>query len=182
MENTDQRIAEDARAELEKQGIANPALTARSQSMSVRNWIAEQRALPPQSSNSRFSAKTASRSEIEERQTKQYEQEQSTPRRCARFARFLRLWIKWKLDAAMSEIDCSRDRDDAQRATHIASVRRPERRPRTPSMRSELQSQNLDTHRWRLCEKVFGRMEAQLRDLESRETELSDTLPHHRRP
>ena len=48
-------------------------------------------------------------------------------------------------------------------------------------MRGELQNQNLDTQVTTLKEGI-GRMEAQLRDLESRETELTGTLPQNDDP
>ena len=110
------------------------------------------------------------KSEIEENQ-RQYEQEQSN-------LADARKQLSESLD--QMELDRGeRERLQAERTTLTEQLVRQREASREASdalMRGELQNQNLDTQVTTLKEGI-ERMEAQLRELESRETELTGTLP-----
>ena len=110
------------------------------------------------------------KSDIEETQ-RQYDQEQSN-------LADARKHLSESLD--QMELDRGeRERLQSERATLTEQLTRQREASREASdalMRGELQNQNLDTQVTTLKEGI-GRMEAQLRDLESRETELTGTLP-----
>ena len=164
------RISEllTARAELEKR----VSQTQHSQQVTVNEraeWIAEQRALATKLEQ-QIQRKNRLQMEIEEAE-KQYEQEQQH----LADARGLLATALDQMEADAAE----RNRLQSDRETLSEQLNRQREASREAAdalMRSELQSQNLNTQVATLREGI-QRMEAQLLDLESRETELSDTLP-----
>ena len=164
------RISEllTARAELEKQ----VSQTQHSQQVTVNEraeWIAEQRALATKLEQ-QIQRKNLLQMEIEEAE-KQYEQEQQH----LADSRGLLATALDQMEADAAE----RNRLQSERETLSEQLNRQREASREAAddlMRSELQSQNLNTQVATLREGI-ERMEAQMRDLESRETELYDTLP-----
>ena len=132
-------------------------------------WIAEHRALATKL-DQQVQRKNRLQTEIEEAE-RQYEQEQQH----LADARGL-------LSSALDQMEADaveRDRLQAEReilSDQLNGLREESREAAGAVMRSELQSQNLNTQVATLREGI-QRMEAQLRDLETRETELFDTLP-----
>ena len=115
------------------------------------------------------------KSEIDETQ-RQFEREQSS-------LADARKQLSESLD--QMELDRGeRKRLQAERAAltkQLTQQREASREASDALMRGELQNQNLDTQVTTLKEGI-GRMEAQLRELESRETELKGTLPQSNDP
>ena len=109
-------------------------------------------------------------SEIEENQH-HYEQEQSNLADARK-----------QLSESLDQMELDRGERERLQAERIALTeqlvrqREASREASDALMRGELQNQNLDTQVTTLKEGI-GRMEAQLRELESRETELTGTLP-----
>jgi chromosome segregation protein len=156
------------RVELEKQ--ATQAQKAQQMAVNERaELVAEQRAAATKVEQVMQRRKRL-KSDIEETQ-RQYEQEQSN-------LADARKHLSESLD--QMELDRNeRERLQRERTTLTEQLTRQREASRAASdalVRGELQSQNLDTQVKTLKEGI-GRMEAQLRDLESRETELTGTLP-----
>ncbi|MGB1916627.1 MAG: chromosome segregation protein SMC [Luminiphilus sp.] len=157
-----------ARVELEKQ--ATQAQKAQQLAVNERaELVAEQRAAATKVEQV-MQRRNRLKSDIEETQ-RQYDQEQSN-------LADARKHLSESLD--QMELDRGeRERLQSERATLTEQLTRQREASREASdalMRGELQNQNLDTQVTTLKEGI-GRMEAQLRDLESRETELTGTLP-----
>ncbi len=157
-----------ARVELEKQ--VTQTQQAQQQAVSERaELVAEQRAAVIKADQV---AQRRNRlgSEMEETQ-RQYEQEQSN-------LADARKQLSESLD--QMELDRGeRERLQAERTTlteQLTQQREASREASDALMRGELQNQNLDSQVTTLKEGI-GRMESQLRELESRETELTGTLP-----
>ncbi len=157
-----------ARSELEKR----LSQTQHSQQVTINEraeWIAEHRALATKL-DQQVQRKNRLQTEIEEAE-RQYEQEQQH----LADARGL-------LSTALDQMETDaveRDRLQAEReilSDQLNGLREEAREAAGAVMRSELQSQNLNTQVATLREGI-QRMEVQLRDLETRETELFDTLP-----
>ena len=169
-EELEKRISDllKARVELEKQ--VTQAQHAQRQAVNERaELVAEQRAAATkveQVAQRRERLKL----EIEETQ-RQYEQEQSN-------LADARKQLSGSLD--QMELDRGeRERLQAERTTlteQLTQQRGASREASDALMRGELQNQNLDTQVTTLKEGI-RRMEEQLRELESRETELTGTLP-----
>ena len=157
-----------ARVELEKQVTQ----TQQSQQRAVNEraeLVAEQRAAATKVEQE-AQRRSRLRSEMEETQL-QYEQEQSN-------LADARKQLSESLDQMELDRD-ERERLQAERTTLTEQLTRQREASRGASdalMRGELQNQNLDTQVTTLKEGI-GRMESQLRELESRETELTGTLP-----
>ena len=156
------------RVELEKQ--ATQAQKAQQLAVNERaELVAEQRAAATKVEQV-MQRRNRLKSDIEETQ-RQYDQEQSN-------LADARKHLSESLD--QMELDRSeRERLQSERATlteQLTGQREASREASDALMRGELQNQNLDTQVTTLKEGI-GRMEAQLRDLESRETELTGTLP-----
>ncbi len=157
-----------ARVDLERQ----VAQTHQSQQRAVNEraeLVAEQRAAATKVEQE-AQRRSRLRSEMEETQ-RQYEQEQSN-------LADSRKQLSESLD--QMELDRNeRERMQAERTTLTEQLTRQREASREASdalMRGELQNQNLDTQVTTLKEGI-GRMESRLRELESRETELTGTLP-----
>ena len=157
-----------ARSELEK----HLSQTQHLQQVTINEraeWIAEHRALATKL-DQQVQRKNRLQTEIEEAE-RQYEQEQQH----LADARGL-------LSTALDQMETDafeRDRLQAEReilSDQLNGLREESREAAGAVMRSELRSQNLNTQVATLREGI-QRMEAQLRDLETRETELFDTLP-----
>ena len=157
-----------SRAELEKQ-VSQTQQAQQSAVNERAEWVAEQRAVATKLEQ-QIQRKNRLQAEIEEAE-KQYEQEQQHLAE----ARGL-------LSTALDQMEADRaERDRLQQertllSEKLAQQREASREAGDALMRSELQSQNLSTQVATLREGIL-RMENQLRDLESRETELTDTLP-----
>ena len=157
-----------ARVELEKQ--VTQTQQAQQQAVNERaELVAEQRAVATkveQVAQRRYRLK----SEMEETQ-RQYEQEQSN-------LADARKQLSESLD--QMELDRGeRERLQAERTTlteQLTQQREASSEASDALMRGELQNQNLDSQVTTLKEAIL-RMESQLRALESRETELTGTLP-----
>ena len=157
-----------ARVELEKQ--ATQAQKAQQLAVNARaELVAEQRAAATKLEQL-MKRRNRLKSDMEETQ-RQYEQEQSN-------LADARKQLSESLD--QMELDRNeRERLQSERTTlteQLTQQREVSREASDALMRGELQNQNLDTQVTTLKEGI-GRMEAQLRDLESRETELTGTLP-----
>jgi len=157
-----------ARVELEKQ--VTQTQQAQQQAVNERaELVAEQRAAAIKADQV---AQRRNRldSEMEETQ-RQYEQEQSN-------LADAREQLSESLD--QMELDRGeRERLQAERTMlteQLTQQREASREASDALMRGELQNQNLDSQVTTLKEGI-GRMESQLRELESRETELTGTLP-----
>ena len=157
-----------ARVELEKQ--VTQTQQAQQQAVNERaELVAEQRAAAIKADQV---AQRRNRldSEMEETQ-RQYEQEQSN-------LADAREQLSESLD--QMELDRGeRERLQAERTMlteQLTQQREASREASDALMRTELQNQNLDSQVTTLKEGI-GRMESQLRELESRETELTGTLP-----
>ena len=169
-EELEQRIRDllKARVELEKQ--VTQTQQAQQQTINERaELVAEQRAAATKVEQI-TQRRNRLKLEMEETQ-RQYEQEQSN-------LADARKQLSESLD--QMELDRSeRERLQAERTAlteQLTQQREASREASDALTRGELQNQNLDTQVMTLKESV-GRMEAQLRGLESRETELTDTLP-----
>ena len=157
-----------ARVELEKQ--VTQTQQAQQQAVNERaELVAEQRAAATKFEQV-AQRRNRLKSEMEETQ-RQYEQEQSN-------LADARKQLSESLD--QMELDRGeRERLQAERTTLTEQLTRQREASREASdalMRGELQNQNLDAQVTTLKEGI-GRMESQLRELESRETELTGTLP-----
>ena len=157
-----------ARVELEKQ--VTQTQQAQQQAVNERaELVAEQRAAATKVEQV-AQRRNRLKSEIEETQ-RQYEQEQSN-------LADARKQLSESLD--QMELDRGeRERLQAERTTlteQLTQQREASREASDALMRGELQNQNLDSQVTTLKEGI-GRMESQLRELESRETELTGTLP-----
>ncbi len=157
-----------ARVELEKQ--ATQAQKAQQLAVNERaEFVAEQRAAATKVEQV-IQRRNRLKTDIEETQ-RQYDQEQSNLADARK--RLSESLDQMELDRA------ERERLQNERATLTEQLTRQREVAREASdalTRGELQNQNLDTQVTTLREGI-GRMESQLRDLESRETELSGTLP-----
>ena len=166
----DKRISDllKARVELEKQ--ATQAQKAQQLAVNERaEFVAEQRAAATKVEQV-IQRRNRLKTDIEETQ-RQYDQEQSNLADARK--RLSESLDQMELDRA------ERERLQNERATLTEQLTRQREVAREASdalTRGELQNQNLDTQVTTLREGI-GRMESQLRDLESRETELSGTLP-----
>ena len=157
-----------ARVELEKQ--VTQTQQAQQQAVNERaELVAEQRAVATKVEQV-AQRRNRLKSEMEETQ-RQYEQEQSN-------LADAREQLSESLD--QMELDRGeRERLQAERTTlteQLTQQREASREASDALMRGELQNQNLDSQVTTLKEGI-GRMESQLRELESRETELTGTLP-----
>ena len=157
-----------ARVELEKQ--VTQTQQAQQQAVNERaELVAEQRAAATKVEQV-AQRRNRLKSEMEETQ-RQYEQEQSN-------LADARKQLSESLD--QMELDRGeRERLQAKRTTlteQLTQQREASREASDALMRGELQNQNLDSQVTTLKEGI-GRMESQLRELESRETELTGTLP-----
>jgi len=162
-----------ARVELEKQ--ATQAQKAQQLAVNERaELVAEQRAAATKLEQL-MKRRNRLKSDMEETQ-RQYEQEQSN-------LADARKHLSESLD--QMELDRNeRERLQSERTTlteQLTQQREASREASDALMRGELQNQNLNTQVTTLKEGI-GRMEAQLRDLESRETELTGTLPQSADP
>ena len=168
--NMEQQISDllRARAEMEKQ-VSQTQQAQQSAVNERAECVAEQRAVATKLEQ-QIQRKNRLQAEIEDAE-KQYEQEQQHLAE----ARGL-------LSIALDQMEADRaERDRLQQertllSEKLAQQREASREAGDALMRSELQSQNLSTQVATLREGTL-RMENQLRDLESRETELTDTLP-----
>jgi len=157
-----------ARVELEKQ--VTQTQQAQQQAVNERaELVAEQRAAATKVEQL-AQRRNRLKAEMEETQ-RQYEQEQSN-------LADARKQLSESLD--QMELDRGeRERLQAERTTlteQLTQQREASREASDALMRGELQNQNLDAQVTTLKEGI-GRMESQLRELESRETELTGTLP-----
>ena len=169
-EELEKRISDllKARVELEKQ--VTQTQQAQQQAVNERaELVAEQRAAATKVEQV-AQRRSRLKSEMEETQ-RQYEQEQSN-------LADARKQLSESLD--QMELDRGeRERLQAERTTlteQLIQQREASSEASDALMRRELQNQNLDSQVTTLKEGI-GRMESQLRELESRETELTGTLP-----
>ncbi len=165
----EKRIADllKGRAELEKQ----VSQVQHEQQMAVTEraeCVAEQRAVATRLEQ-QLQSRNRLQAEIKEAE-KQYEEEQQHLADA-----------RGSLSIALEQLEADqleRDRLQQERAAlseHLTQQRHASREAADALMRSELQSQNLSTQVATLREGIF-RMETQLRDLESRESELTGSL------
>ena len=166
----EKRISEllQARAELEKQ--VSQAQQAQQTAVSERaEWVAEHRALATKVEQ-QVQRRNRLKHEIDDMQ-KQYGQEQE-------HLADARNLLSESLD--QMELDrVERERLQAERESlneQLAKAREASREASDVLMRNELHCQNLQSQVATL-EETVQRLEAQLRDLESRESQLNDTLP-----
>ena len=166
----EKRISEllQARAELEKQ--VSQAQQAQQAAVSERaEWVAEHRALATKVEQ-QLQRRNRLKDEIDDMQ-KQYGLEQE-------HLADARNLLSESLD--QMELDrVERERLQAERESlneQLAKAREASREASDVLMRNELHCQNLQSQVATLKETV-QRLEAQLRDLESRESQLNDTLP-----
>ena len=157
-----------SRVELEKQ--ASQVQQAQQAAVNERaEWIAEQRATATKVEQ-QLQRRNRLKAEIEDTE-KQYELEQSHLGEARQL-----------LSASLDQMEADRierERLQTERAsvTEALTLKRDASREASAAlMRGELQSQNLQAQVATLKQSI-SRMETQLRDLESRETELTGTLP-----
>ena len=169
-EDLEKRISELLRARVELEKQVTQTQQAQQQAVNERaELVAEQRAAATKVEQL-AQRRNRLKAEMEETQ-RQYEQEQSN-------LADARKQLSESLD--QMELDrVERERLQAERTTlteQLTQQREASREASDALMRGELQNQNLDTQVTTLKEGI-GRMESQLRELESRETELTGTLP-----